>query len=112
SDRYSGTERKLKAVLTHPEIEEAVRQSIREPAQVAGQHIPLDPELMKQISEQLNRTRNEHKTGWEQVVLLCSADVRRFIRKLLEEEFFALPVLSYQELTGDVQVEPIGRLGG
>ncbi|MCG8610824.1 MAG: type III secretion system export apparatus subunit SctV, partial [Pseudomonadales bacterium] len=105
SDRYSGTERKLKAVLTHPEIEEAVRQSIREPAQVAGQHIPLDPELMKQISEQLNRTRNEHKTGWEQVVLLCSADVRRFIRKLLEEEFFALPVLSYQELTGDVQVE-------
>ena len=37
-------------------------------------------------------------------VLLCSLDVRRHLRKLMEVDFFDLPVLSYQELAPDLRI--------
>ena len=43
-------------------------------------------------------------------VLLTSMDVRRYIRKLIEGELYELPVLSYQELTPEITVQPLGRV--
>jgi type III secretion protein V len=43
-------------------------------------------------------------------VLLCSLDVRRHLRKLLEVEFFELPVLSYQELAPDLKIVQAGQV--
>jgi type III secretion protein V len=39
-------------------------------------------------------------------------DIRRHLRKLIEGEFFELPVLSFQELSGDVPVVPLGQVRG
>jgi type III secretion protein V len=39
-------------------------------------------------------------------------DVRRYLRKLTETDFFDLPILSFQELTGDVSVLPVGQVRG
>jgi type III secretion protein V len=43
-------------------------------------------------------------------VLLTSADVRRALRKLIEPDFPNLAVLSYQELSPDLSIQPIGRI--
>ena len=43
-------------------------------------------------------------------VLLAAMDVRRYTKKLVENEFETLPVLSYQELTPEVTVQPIARV--
>ncbi|MEJ2064536.1 MAG: FHIPEP family type III secretion protein [Reinekea sp.] len=40
-------------------------------------------------------------------VLLVSMDIRRYVRKMIERDYFELPVLSYQELTQDINVQPI-----
>jgi type III secretion protein V len=37
-------------------------------------------------------------------------DVRRYIRKLIEGELHELPVVSYQELTQEITVQPLGRV--
>ena len=42
--------------------------------------------------------------------IVCSADVRRLVRQLLELRFRRLPVLSFQELVGDVEVMPVGTV--
>jgi type III secretion protein V len=44
--------------------------------------------------------------------MLCSMDVRRHLRKITEAEYFELPVLSFQELSGDVPVIPVGQVRG
>ena len=43
-------------------------------------------------------------------VLLCSLDVRRHLRKLMEVDFFELPVLSYQELAPDLRIVQAGQV--
>ena len=36
--------------------------------------------------------------------------MRRHLRKLLENDFFALPVLSYQELVPDLRIVQAGQI--
>lgn len=43
-------------------------------------------------------------------VLLTSIDIRRFMRKIIEVDLYELPVLSYQELTPDISVQPLARI--
>jgi type III secretion protein V len=37
-------------------------------------------------------------------------DIRRYLRKLIEQDLYELPVLSYQELTQDINIQPLGRV--
>ena len=41
---------------------------------------------------------------------LPQADVRRFVRRLVEVELPDVTVLSYQELAPEVTVQPLGRV--
>jgi type III secretion protein V len=43
-------------------------------------------------------------------VLLTSPDVRRVLRRLLEGPFPDVAVLTYTELSPDLQVRPLGKL--
>ena len=47
-----------------------------------------------------------------QLVMLCSMDVRRHVRRLLESEFPELPVISFQELAADLNVRPVAQIQG
>jgi type III secretion protein V len=43
-------------------------------------------------------------------VLLSSMDIRRYVRSLIENELYELPVLSYQELSSDIRIQTVGQL--
>ncbi len=43
-------------------------------------------------------------------VLLASMDIRRYVRRLIEGEHYRLPVVSYQELTPEISVQPMNRI--
>ena len=43
-------------------------------------------------------------------VLLTSMDIRRYMRKIIEVECQDLPVLSYQELTTEIAVQPLAKV--
>ena len=43
-------------------------------------------------------------------VLLTSMDIRRYLRKMIEQDLYELPVLSYQELTQEINVQPLARV--
>ena len=43
-------------------------------------------------------------------VLLTSMDIRRYVKKIIEQELPELPVLSYQELTPEITIQPLGRI--
>ncbi|MDG8483793.1 FHIPEP family type III secretion protein, partial [Streptococcus pneumoniae] len=44
----------------------------------------------------------------ETPVLLCSPPIRMYVKQLLERYFPDLPVLSYNELEANVEVQSIG----
>ena len=110
TQRYVGADRSISALIAHPELEDTLRQAVR----AAGQpgQVPVDPQLMRRVSAEIGAIRAEIGATFERVVMLCSMDVRRHLRKITEAEYFDLPVLSFQELSGDVPVIPVGQVRG
>jgi len=37
-------------------------------------------------------------------------DIRRYFRKMIERDYYELPVLSFQELSSEINIQPLGRL--
>jgi type III secretion protein V len=95
----------LRALLLSPEFEEVVRKGIRQTS--AGSFINIEPaeseELMDRLSVGLDTLHIPHKD----MVLLCSIDVRRYIKKLIEGKFRELDVMSFGEISETVSVNVI-----
>jgi len=109
SNKYAGPGKTLPALLIHPDLEEKFRQSIR--VTTGGSHMALDPQLANQVLNQLRAHRSPPTDGSEpRAVVLTTVDIRRFVRKLIENELYELAVLSYQELAPDVRVQPIAQI--
>ncbi|VXB17212.1 Low calcium response locus protein D [Luteimonas sp. 9C] len=107
ADRYSDDERTLHVLLIHPELEDKLRQSVR----VAGgaSQLAISPELAGRLGNEVRAHLGRQGPGVKPV-LLCSLDVRRHLRKLMEVDFFDLPVLSYQELAPDLRIVQAGQI--
>jgi len=97
----------LHVLLIHPELEDKLRQSVR----VAGgaSQLAIAPELASRLSAEV-RSHLGRQPETIRPVLLCSLDVRRHLRKLMEVDFFELPVLSYQELAPDLRIVQAGQI--
>jgi type III secretion protein V len=109
TQRYIGADRSISALIAHPELEDTLRQAVR-----AGQpgQVTVDPRLLQRVGAEIAAIRDEIGAVFGRAVLLCSMDVRRHLRKITEAEYFELPVLSFQELSGDVPVIPVGQVRG
>ncbi|WP_053146702.1 EscV/YscV/HrcV family type III secretion system export apparatus protein [Pseudomonas sp. P97.38] len=98
----------LRVLLLSPEFEEGVRRGIRQTS--GGSFLNLEPaeseELMDRLSVGLDSLHIAHKD----LVLLCSVDVRRYIKKLIEGRFRELDVMSFGEISETVSVNVIKTL--
>ncbi|WP_461211035.1 type III secretion system export apparatus subunit SctV [Desulfocurvus sp. DL9XJH121] len=108
SYKYTGGTNLLAVVLLDPAVEEEVRKSIRQTS--AGAFLALEPDKARKILAGLKETVGDYRKRKQLPVILASMDIRRYIRKLVEKEFYDLAVVSYQELTPEVSVHPIGRI--
>ena len=75
-----------------------------------GSYLALPPDQAKDIIEAVRR-ECVRPTDGAPVVLLTQADVRRFVRRLIEVELPDVVVLGYQELSPDATVQPLSRVG-
>jgi len=111
TQRYLGKNNVISAMIAHPELEDALRQAVARGGQAAGQ-VTVDPKLLQRVVAEIRAILAQASEASEHVVMLCSMDVRRYVRKLTETEFFELPILSFQELTADISVVPVGQVRG
>ncbi|MDE0659727.1 MAG: type III secretion system export apparatus subunit SctV [Gammaproteobacteria bacterium] len=108
SYKYSSDQNVLSAYLLDEDVEELVRGGIRQTA--SGNYLALEPSATRQLVAQAKSLvgdigRLEHKP-----VVVTAMDIRRYVRKMLELEISDLAVLSFQELTPEVTVQPLGRI--
>jgi type III secretion protein V len=108
SNRHAGIGRTLRALLVGPDVEDKFRQSIR--VTNAGSYLALDTEIAAQVLERLRTLLAGVPAGPGAPVLLSSMDIRRYVRSLIENELYELPVLSYQELSSDIRIQTVGQL--
>ena len=105
---YSKGHNMLPAILIDPQVEELVRKAIRQTS--AGAFLALDSDSSKNILEMLRKIIHKNNSATQKPVLLASMDIRRYVRRLIEGEFYDLPVIAYQELTPEISVQPIDRI--
>jgi type III secretion protein V len=110
TQRHMGVDGTISALIAHPELEDTLRQAVRAGGQ-SGQ-IAVDPQLLQRVHAEIQSIRTEFGTRFASVALLCSMDIRRHLRRITEGEFFELPVLSFQELSADAPVIPVGQVRG
>jgi type III secretion protein V len=87
-------------------IEGHIREAIRQTS--AGSYSALDPAFSQAIIDRLRTTLDESET--RHPVLITAIDVRRFLRKVIEREFYGLQVLSFQEIGEDTELRVIGNI--
>jgi type III secretion protein V len=105
SDRFAAADRSLEALLVQPELEDRLRQSVRVTNGVP--QLAVDPDTAKAV---MGSIRASESAAAKRPVVLCSPDVRRHLRTLIETEFPSLPVLSFQELFSDLRIVRVGHI--
>jgi flagellar biosynthesis protein FlhA len=97
---------RLQAITLDPAIEQEVSTSITQTTD--GEYLAMDPPRAQAIVNAL-RTQVEHATGHgARPVLLCSARIRRHLRRLIAQAQPHLAVCSYNEIAPGINVETIG----
>jgi len=108
SYRFSSGRNLLPAYLFSPDAEDAVRNAIRQTS--AGSYLALDPAKARRLIDNVRKAVGDRSGRTQTPVFIASMDVRRYLRKLIESEFHELPVLSYQELTKEITIQPLARI--
>jgi type III secretion protein V len=98
----------IEVVLLSPELEDQLRSAMRQTSQ--GTYLDLDPEIEQAVLDKLGSLAGTGGTPAAPPVLVTAADIRRSVRKLIEEEFFSVPVFAFPELTQHARVQPVGMI--
>jgi type III secretion protein V len=108
SHQYAARNNVLSGILLDGEIEETIRNSIRQTS--AGSYLSLSPDISKRIVQRIRDKALPVLSNGSPCSLITAMDVRRYIRRMIESELPELPVLSYQELAVDVTLQPVARV--
>ena len=108
SYKYSSGQNVLPAYLLAPNVEDTLRGAIRQTS--SGSYLALDPAVGKRLVDSIKRTVGDLTLAAQKPVLLTSMDIRRYLRKMIEQDLYDLPVLSYQELTQEINIQPLARI--
>ena len=108
SYKYSNGQNILPVYLLDQDLEDTIRNGIRQTS--AGAYLALDPVMTAKFIEKVKETIGKIGHLDQKPVMVTSMDIRRYVRRLLEAEVYELAVLSHQELTEEITVQPLGRI--
>jgi flagellar biosynthesis protein FlhA len=104
---HVGPDRTVRVITLDPTIEQEVATSITQTTD--GEYLAMDPARAHAV---LGAVRAQHEQaaarGVTRPILLCSARIRRHLRRLVETAIPHLPVCSYNEIAPGISVETIG----
>jgi type III secretion protein V len=105
---FSAGTNRLPAYLLTPDTENTIRSSIRQSP--TGAFLALDQDVSQQLLTSLKAEEDKHFSAEIRPVLLTTSELRRYLKEHITPFFNDLPVLSFQELTPHVTLEPAGNI--
>ena len=104
---YLDATKSLQAISLDPNLEQEIAESVTQTRD--GEYLAMDPTRAQTVLTAV-KTQSDHASarGGMRPVLLCSARVRRHLRRLVESAVPHLPVCSYNEVAPGISVETIG----
>lgn len=96
----------LKVLTLSGKVEKMIADHIQQTEH--GNYLSMDPADSQRLLESITAKLEEHTLLDQAPVLLCSPAVRMYVRQLTERYFPQLPILSYNELEANIEVQSIG----
>jgi type III secretion protein V len=91
-----------------PEVDELFRNSIRHSPM--GPQLEMDSGMIRQIVTATRQQIGDLPPTAQRPVIPTDREIRRFVKKLLEFDFTDLSVLSYDQLTPHIKVQPLASI--
>lgn len=107
SQSYGGERQELAAITLAPRLESGLRGKLAEPT--LGLQFELDGDSGGKLLDGLNELLLSLE-GEGTVVLITAPDLRLALFRLVEVNFPRMPVLSWNEVSNDCEVVPVGLL--
>jgi flagellar biosynthesis protein FlhA len=104
---YQNENGELPVFTINPELEKAVAEGITHTDQ--GSYLALEPRQAKEIMGRFRRAI-ESAAGGGNPVILCSPNIRMYVRQLLERYLPNVAILSHNEIPPNVRVLSVGMV--
>ena len=98
----------LPVVTLDHSVESAVAAAIQPTEQ--GSHFALDPNTAQKIVTNLAQVLDKSQSLNYQPVIMCSAPIRCYFKKLVDQFVPNISVLSYDEILSNVEIQSLGTL--
>lgn len=106
TNQYSSGGQTLKVVTMSGKIEKIIADGIQQTEH--GSFLSLDPTVSQAILESIASQVEQLSLMDQTPIVLCSPAVRMYVRQLSERYFPQIPILSYNELEANVEVQSVG----
>jgi len=98
--------RMIQVITVNANVEKVITDNIQETEQ--GVYLTLDPQTIQQLVLALNDSIQQVIRVGIQPVILTSPSIRMYLKQIVERINGDIPVLSFNELESDVEVQNVG----
>ncbi|MBY0120678.1 flagellar biosynthesis protein FlhA [Bacillus sp. S/N-304-OC-R1] len=106
TNQFSQGSDSLKVVTLSGKVEKLVAEGIQQTEH--GNYLSMDPTVSQSILESIASQVEQLSLIEQTPIVLCSPAVRMYVRQLTERYFPQIPILSYNELEANVEVQSVG----
>ncbi|KAB2337526.1 flagellar biosynthesis protein FlhA [Cytobacillus depressus] len=106
TNQFSQANDSLKVVTLSGKVEKLIADGIQQTEH--GNYLSIDPTDSQNILESIASQVEQLSLIEQTPIVLCSPAVRMYVRQLTERYFPQIPILSYNELEANVEVQSVG----
>lgn len=108
SNKYFPANEVTSVVTLDPKVEQEIMSSVKQTEQ--GAYLTLDPEKTKAIMDSVETEIAKLEDMGKSPIIITSPIVRMYFKKLTEEYFKDLIVISYNEVDSNVELQSVGMV--
>ncbi|MFC4802134.1 flagellar biosynthesis protein FlhA [Neobacillus sp. GCM10023253] len=96
----------IQVITVNANVEKVISENVQETEQ--GVYLTLDPQTIQQLVHAINDTVQQVVNVGIQPIILTSPAIRMYLKQIVERINADMPVISFNELESDVEVQNIG----
>lgn len=108
SSKYFPANETTSVITLDPRVEQDIMSSVKQTEQ--GAYLTLDPEKTKTIISSVEEEVSKLENMGKSAIVITSPIVRMYFKKLTEEYFKDLIVVSYNEVESNVELQSVGMV--
>jgi flagellar biosynthesis protein FlhA len=106
TQQYVDSQNKLKVITLSGKVEKLIAEAVQQTEH--GNFLALDPNDSQKILEAIAGQVEQLSLMEQSPIILCSPAIRMYVRQLTDRYFPQIPILSYNELEANIEVQSVG----